>query len=214
LKQWIGLVLQPALMIAVLIAAGLGLRALGLEHAIQHAGEQGPWAFVGLGALACAAGLPRQVVAYAGGLAFGFWPGMLMAMVAEAIGCAVDFWWARIIARRWAARFLERSAARGGRVARMERFLTANAFNATLTIRLLPVGNNVAFNVLAGVSGVAAAPFLLASVIGYVPQTVVFTLLGEGVRVSQGLQMGLAAALMALSLGLGVVLMRRRPMEA
>jgi uncharacterized membrane protein YdjX (TVP38/TMEM64 family) len=207
-----GLVLQPALMIAVLVAAGLGLRALGLEHAIEHSGEQGPWAFVGLGALACAAGLPRQVVAYAGGLAFGFWPGMLMAMAAEAIGCAIDFWWARVIARRWAARFLERSAARGGRVARMERFLAANAFSATLTVRLLPVGSNIAFNLLAGVSGVAAVPFLLASVIGFVPQTIVFTLLGEGVRVSQGLQMGLAAALLVVSVGLGIVLMRRRPM--
>ncbi len=169
---------------------------------------------MGIGALACAAGLPRQVVAYAGGLAFGFWPGLLLAMVAEIIGCAIDFWWARVLARRWVARFLERSAARGGRVARVERFLAANAFSATLTMRLLPFGSNVAFNLLAGVSSVAALPFLLASVLGYVPQTVVFTLLGGGVRVSQGQQIGLAAVLMAASIGLGVVLMRRKPLSA
>lgn len=214
MKVWIGLILQPALMVVGLVAIGLGLRALGLEHAIDHARERGPWAFLGIGALACAAGLPRQIVAYAGGLAFGFWPGLLLAMVAEIIGCAADFWWARVVARRWAARFIERSAARGGRAARIERFLVSNAFSATLTIRLLPIGSNVAFNLLAGVSSVAAVPFLLASLIGYVPQTVVFTLLGGGVRVSQGLQMGLAAALMAVSVGLGIVLMRRRPMPA
>jgi uncharacterized membrane protein YdjX (TVP38/TMEM64 family) len=124
----------------------------------------------------------------------------------------VDFWWARLLARRWAARLIARSAARGGRVARVERFLVANAFSATLTVRLLPFGSNMLFNLVAGVSSVAAVPFLLASVIGYLPQTVVFTLLGGGVRVSQGFQMGLAAALMALSIGLGIVLMRRRPL--
>jgi uncharacterized membrane protein YdjX (TVP38/TMEM64 family) len=213
-KAWIGLVLQPVLMVVVLVALGLGLRALGLEHAIAHAGELGPWAFLGLGGLGCAAGVPRQVVAYAGGLAFGFWPGLLLAMVAEIVGCAADFWWARIVARRWASRFIARSAARGGRVARVERFLVANAFSATLTMRLLPFGSNLAFNLVAGVSRVAALPFLFASLLGYLPQTVVFTLLGDGVRVSQGLQMGLAAALMAASIGLGIVLMRRRPIPA
>jgi hypothetical protein len=42
----------------------------------------------------------------------------------------------------------------------------------------------------------------------------VFTLLGGGVRVSHGLQVALAAALMAVSIGLGIVLMRRRPIPA
>jgi uncharacterized membrane protein YdjX (TVP38/TMEM64 family) len=211
-KLWLGILLQPALMIAVLVGVGLALRSLGLESVIAHAGERGPWAFAAIGTLACAVGVPRQVVAWAGGLAFGFWPGMMLAMAAESLGCAVDFWWARLLARRWAARLIARSAARGGRVARVERFLVANAFSATLTVRLLPFGSNMLFNLVAGVSSVAAVPFLLASVIGYLPQTVVFTLLGGGVRVSQGFQMGLAAALMALSIGLGIVLMRRRPL--
>lgn len=202
---------RPALLLVGLVAAGVLLRALGLEGAIAHAGERGPWVFAGLGAVACAVGVPRQVVAYAGGLAFGFWPGVALAMVAELVGCAVDFWWARFAARHWAARFLARSAARGGRLARLERFLVANAFSATLTLRLLPVGSNIVLNLLAGVSSVAAVPFLAASAVGYVPQTVVFALLGGGVRVSQGLQMGLAVALLAASVGLGIVLMRRRP---
>ena len=86
----------------------------------------------------------------------------------------------------------------------------ANAFSATLTLRLLPVGSNIALNLLAGVSGVAAAPFLAASVLGYVPQTVVFALLGGGVRVSEGAQVALAAGLMVFSVAFGVMLLRRR----
>ena len=123
-------------------------------------------------------------------------------------GAPVDFWWARLVARDWAKRRL----AGNGRVARLDRFLMANAFRATLTIRLLPVGSNIAMNLLAGVSGVAAAPFLLASVLGYVPQTVVFALLGGGVRVSEGLQIGVGRrGCWRLSVALGVALLRRRP---
>ena len=209
--SWVRAAVRPTLLLLGLLAAGVLLRGMGLDSAIEHAGERGPFVFMGLAAVACAVGVPRQVVAYAGGLAFGFWPGALLALAAEAIGCTVDFYWARIVARRWAAGFLERSMARGGRLARLEQFLVANAFSATLTLRLLPVGSNIALNLLAGVSGVAAGPFLVASILGYVPQTVVFSLLGGGVRVSQGTQMALAVGLFAASIGLGVGLLRRRP---
>lgn len=205
MRRWAALLWRPAVMLLGLAAAGGVARWLGLDEAVRHAGERGPLAFVALGGVACAAGVPRQVVAYAGGLAYGFWPGAALALMAEVLGCAADFWWARLVARRWAVRFLER----GGRVARLERYLAAHTFRATLTIRLLPVGNNIATNLLAGVSGAAAGPFVLASMIGYVPQTVVFSLLGGGVRVSEGAQMVLAAALLAASVGVGVLLLRR-----
>ena len=197
-------------MLLTLLAAGLVLRWLGLGQAIDHAGEQGPLVFVVLASVACAVGLPRQLTAYAGGFAFGFWPGCVLALVAEGVGCAANFGWARLLGRSWAQRYLAGNA----RFARMERFMTANAFRATLTIRLLPVGSNMVTNLLAGVSGVPAWPFLAASVLGFIPQTVVFALLGGGVRVSEGLQMGLAAGLLVLSVVLGMVLLRRRPVPA
>lgn len=214
---------RPALLMLGLVAAGVALRDLGLDARIAAAGENGPLAYLAAGALACAFGVPRQVVAYAGGLAFGFWPGAALALLAEALGCAANFFTARRLARRWAERWLRRSGNNGsangdpgigglgGRLDRLDRFLSARTFTATLTLRLLPLGSNIALNLLAGVSGVAAGPFLLASVLGYIPQTAVFALLGGGVRVSQGVQVALAAALFAISIGLGVLLLRRRP---
>ncbi len=229
---------RPALLMLGLVAAGVALRNLGLDARIAATGENGPLAYLAAGTLACAFGVPRQVVAYAGGLAFGFWPGAALALLAEALGCAANFFTARRLARRWAERWLRRSVDNrsgdnrsgdngsgdggsadggpgigglGGRLDRLDRFLSARTFTATLTIRLLPLGSNIALNLLAGVSGVAAGPFLLASVLGYIPQTAVFALLGGGVRVSQGVQVALAAALFAISIGLGVLLLRRRP---
>lgn len=201
---------RPVLLLAGLVLAGLALRGLGLDSTVASAGEHGPALFVALAAGACALGVPRQVAAYAGGLAFGFWAGTALALLAVVLGCVLDFAWARIVARDWAARRLRA----GGRLARLDAFLVANPFTATLTLRLLPVGNNLALNLLAGVSGVAAAPFVLASALGFIPQTVVFALLGGGVRVEHGAQVAVAAGLFAASAGLGVVLMRRSTLQA
>ena len=209
MKPGVQAVAKAALLLAGLVAAWFILRHLGLEEGIAAARQHGPAAFVAVTAAACAVGVPRQVVAYAGGLAFGFWPGALLALVAEVIACATNFFWARLLARGWAKRWLARRG--GGRVERLDRFLRANTFTATLTLRLLPVGNNMALNFLAGVSGVAATPFVAASALGYVPQTAVFALLGGGLRVSQGAQIALGVALFAVSAGLGLLLMRRRP---
>ena len=206
--RWLRAAASPALLFTGLIAAGIALRELGLDDGIAAMGQSGPAAFLVGSAIACAVGIPRQMVAYSGGLAFGFWLGSALALVAEGIGCAATLFWARMVARKWAAHWLSRSG--NGRVDRLHRFLVANAFTATLTLRLLPVGNNLLLNLLAGVSGVAAGPFIVASMLGYVPQTAVFALLGGGVRVSEGAQVGLAVALFAGSVLLGLLLLRRR----
>lgn len=205
---------RPVLLLAGLAGAGLLLRGVGFDvrAAVAESGRHGPAAFVAIGALACAAAIPRQAVALVAGYAFGFWPGMLLALIAEIGGCAVDFAWARLLGRSATRRLLERRA--GGRLDRLDRFLTAHAFTATLTLRLLPVGSNIVLNLVAGVSGVAVLPFLAASLIGYVPQTVVFALAGAGASLSNGVQLALAGVLLLLSVGLGMALLKRRPLPA
>ena len=205
---------RPALLLGGLVAAGLAFRGMGLDPraAVAAAGQQGPLGFIALATLACAVGVPRQLVALAGGYAFGFWPGAALALAAEVLACAVDFWWARLLGRKWAGRYLARRE--GGRLHRLDRFLAERAFTATLTLRLLPLGSNIVLNLVAGVTGVAAAPFLAASALGYIPQTAVFALAGAGASLSDGWQIGLSAALLAASVALGVLLLRRRPSVA
>ena len=195
------------LLLAGLLAAGLALRSGLGQGALEAPAELGLGGFALAAAVACALGVPRQVVAYAAGLGFGLWTGCALALIAQVIGCAVDFVWARVIAREWAARRIS------GRLARMDAALSRHPFTATLTLRLLPVGNNLALNLLAGVSGVAAAPFIAASAIGFVPQTVVFVLLGSGVRVGRGAQLALAVALFAVASLVGFWLLRRARAE-
>ena len=194
---------KPALLLAGLLAAGLVLRGGWGRDALDAPAQAGPLVFVLVGSAACAVGVPRQVVAYAGGLGFGAWGGCALALFAEVIGCAADFLWVRMVARNWAARHIK------GRLSKLDRQLSRHPFGATLTLRLLPVGSNLLLNFVAGVSAVALGPFLLASAIGYVPQTLVFALLGGGVRVDRNEQLALAAGLFVLASLLGLWLMRR-----
>jgi len=209
--------LRPALLLCGLVAAGLALRSLpedgvaGLLRAMVDPAAHG-WAgsaalFVGAGAAFCAIGVPRQVTAYAAGFAFGTIWGTCLAVVATIIGCAADFWWARLAAGDWARQVAAKRL--GGRLARLDRFVASNPFVSTLMLRLFPVGNNLALNLLAGVSAIPAMPFIAASAIGYVPQTIVFALVGSGVRVERPTQIGVGVALFLVSGTAGLVLMRR-----
>lgn len=211
------LLLRPLLLLCGLLAAGLALRLLptdgaaGLLRAIVDPATHG-WGgsaglFVGAGAVFCAIGVPRQVIAYVGGFAFGTTAGMILALTATVIACSVDFWWARLAGRSWAQRILAKRF--GGRLARWDRFIAANPFLSTLMLRLLPVGNNLALNLMAGVSTIAAAPFVAASAIGFLPQTIIFALVGAGARVERPTQIGIGIVLLLVSGLAGLILMRR-----
>ena len=202
------------LLAAGLVVAGLLLRwagaVLGTEWVDRNIRGQGLWGeaiFLLVGTVATAVGAPRQGVAFLGGYAFGAVAGSGLALAGQLLGCALSFGWARLVGRGWAER---RLAGRFGRRLRPLRdALAASPFEATLALRLLPVGNNLALNLLAGMASIPLLPFLAASAFGYLPQTLVFALLGKGVRVDGAWQLGLSAVLLLGSVGIGFWLLRR-----
>ncbi|MGX9962203.1 TVP38/TMEM64 family protein [Roseomonas sp. F4] len=202
------------LLAAGLLAAGALLRQMGgvpgtgwIDREIRGEGLWGELIFVLAGAALTAAGVPRQSIAFLGGYGFGALLGTALGLLAQLLGCAATYYWARLLGRGWAER---RMAGRfGHRLRPLRDTLRAQPFAATLALRLLPVGNNLALNLLGGMAGLAAGPFLAGSALGYLPQTVVFALLGKGIRVEGAWQLGLAAALLAVSFGLGLWLLRR-----
>jgi uncharacterized membrane protein YdjX (TVP38/TMEM64 family) len=205
---------KPLLLAAGLLAAGAVLRELGgvpgtawVDASIRDEGLWGEIVFVAVGTAVIAIGLPRQSIAFLGGYAFGAALGIALSLAAQVIGCAASYAWARLVGRGWAER---RMAGRfGHRLRPLRDALVENPFGATLAIRLLPFGNNLALNLLAGMAGLRVLPFLAASAVGYLPQTVVFALLGKGIRVEGAWQLGLAAVLFAASVAIGWWLLRR-----
>jgi len=192
-------------LVAVLVGAGLVLRSAGpgLLHGV-HPGVAGAALLVVAGGAMTASGLPRQMLAFAGGYAFGAPAGAGLSLAGQLLGCVLDYAAARGLAAGLARRVLARPAGQ-----RVHRLLCAHPFTATLTMRLLPVSSNVMLNVLAGAARLKLSAFLGATLLGYLPQTIVFALLGSGTQVGRGAQLEIGAALFGVACVLGVVLYRR-----
>ena len=173
-----------------------------IDEQVRGKGASGELLFVAVGGVATALAVPRHIVSFLGGYAFGLGFGTALALAATELGCVLAFYYARVIGRPLLAKRL------GARVQRIEDFLAANPFSMTLLIRLLPVGNNLATSLAAGVSRVPAGPFLLGSLVGYLPQTLVFTLAGSGIEVGGGLRLAFAVVFFVVSGAIGIWLYR------
>lgn len=208
----IKLILRGLAVLLSLAAIGFLVRWSGLgdlldqgwiDREVRGKGLDGELLFIAIGTLATAVGFPRQVISFMGGYAFGFAWGTVLGVLATVLGCIATFVYARLFGRALLANRL------GGRIARVDAFVRDNPFTMTLLIRLLPVGSNVATSLAAGLSSVAALPFLLGSAVGFVPQTLVFALVGSGVSVDPFWRIGLGTVLFVVSGVLGVYLYRR-----
>lgn len=197
-----------AVLVAIAVAIGQGytsglLSADWIDREVRGKGISGELLFVAVGGIATALPIPRSVVGFLGGYAFGLVQGAALALIAEGFGCALTFFCARTFARRLVRERM------GARVRRLDAFLAANPFSMTLLVRLLPVGNNFVTNLTAGVSRVHALPFLLGTLVGYVPKTIVWALAGSGIETGAYLRVALAVVVFMISGAVGIWLYRR-----
>ncbi len=190
----------------ILLADALDLPhmdARWVDAHIRQQGIAGIIVYIGAGALASAAGVPRQAVSFLGGYAFGAVMGTFLATLSTTLGCAGGFFYARLLGRSSITRLF------GRRMEKLNAFLSRAPFTMTLIVRCLPVGNNAVTTALAGVSSIPAAAFIAGSCVGYIPQNLIFAVLGSGMRVDPFWRVALSAVLFALSTALGYSLYRR-----
>ncbi|NQV84979.1 MAG: TVP38/TMEM64 family protein [Rhodospirillales bacterium] len=207
-----GVLLRGLALFASLVLVGFVLKSTGLGAIFDEAwidayvrgqGPSGMAVFLSLGLVFTALGLPRQIIGFLAGYAFGFVEGAGLALVATTLGCVAAFYYARFLGRDFVAHKFP------AKVRRIDVFLHQSPLVMTLLIRFLPLGSNLATNLAAGVSGVRAIPFFTGSLIGYLPQTIVFALVGSGISFDPAFRISLSAVLFALSGVLGVYLYRR-----
>lgn len=175
-----------------------------IDARVRGHGINGALLFLLMGGIFTAIGLPRQVVAFLGGYAFNVGLGTLLGALAALLGCMLGFTYARFFGKGLLRARL------GARAGRFDRFIHDNPFSMTMLIRLLPVGSNLLTNLAAGMSSIRPVPFFSGTLLGYLPQTLVFALVGSGVHIAPVLKIGLAVALFLISMALGVYLYRNR----
>lgn len=175
-----------------------------IDARVRGHGINGALLFLLMGGIFTAIGLPRQVVAFLGGYAFNVGLGTLLGALAALLGCMLGFTYARFFGKGLLRARL------GARAGRFDRFIHDNPFSMTMLIRLLPVGSNLLTNLAAGMSSIRPVPFFSGTLLGYLPQTLVFALVGSGVHIAPVLKIGLAVTLFLVSMALGVYLYRNR----
>lgn len=202
-----GGVLLASLVLIVVLIRTLGLDEVldetWIDHYVRGQGASGMMIFIAAGGFFTAIGLPRQLIGFLGGYAFDVSTGTGVAVAAAVVGCAVTFYYARFLGRDIvASRF-------PGKVKRVDDFLSENPFSMTLLIRFLPIGSNLITNLAAGVSRVSGPAFIAGSAVGYIPQTLIFALIGAGIKVDPATNIAVAVCLFIFSGILGVYLYRR-----
>jgi uncharacterized membrane protein YdjX (TVP38/TMEM64 family) len=132
-------------------------------------------AFMVVYAAAVAVSLPGAVVlTLAGGFLFGAVLGTALSVVAATIGAAAVF----LIARSAFGDVLRLKA--GAFVARMADGFQKNAFSYLLFLRLVPVFPFWAVNLVPAFLGMKLVPFVVATGIGIIPGTAVYSAFGAG----------------------------------
>jgi len=144
-----------------------------LKGEVVSWGVWGPMIYMLLYAVGPSFLVPGAVMTVAAGLAFGVWWGSIWSLIGADTGAMVAFGAGRFLGRS----FVERTM--GVRLQRILNRLECNGFYVTLYLRLVPVIPYNAFNLLAGASPIRFRDYFWASVIGMIPGTVLFALLGD-----------------------------------
>jgi uncharacterized membrane protein YdjX (TVP38/TMEM64 family) len=181
-----------------------------LRHRIEDLGPWAPPAFVLLAAVGVAIGIPRLALAALAGVLFDWLLGSALAQVGTFIGCWATFAVGRALGRDYLDAAVRR---RLPRAAALLDFIGRHGFAANVMLRLSPVGNAFATNLLMAMSSVGTGVFLVGTFVGTLPETVIMALGGSaaGAAHPEGAasRLILAAAAMAVLVA-GVALWTRR----
>jgi len=119
-------------------------------------------------------GLPfATVLTLAGGVIFGSYLGTLITIIAATLGASVAFLFSRYMFRE----SLESKYAK--QLEKLNKGVNENALNYVLSLRLLPLFPFFIVNTLLGLTRVNIKTFMLASFIGMLPGTFIYTNAGS-----------------------------------
>lgn len=182
------------------------LLASGDVNAVAaHIRSYGPWAAAVSACLmvlqSMAAPIPAFLITLANATVFGWWQGAILSWSSAMIGAAVCFYIARLLGRDAVAHFVSGTA-----LATVDKFFERYGKNAILICRLLPFMSFDYVSYAAGLTGMGFWGFFVATGIGQLPATIVYSYVGG--MLTGGAQMLMLALLMLFALFALIYLIR------
>ncbi len=172
-------VLRFLLLLALLVAGALAVRFTPLRQylareALVQALDQlstawwAPWLLVLLHGVVALVGIPTSPVLLAGGVVFDAFYGTVLNLLGLFLGAALSYWVAGLLGRDFVAHLL------GPSLRRIERAFEQRGFWPLVQVRFLPIPFAL-INYGAALTGVRPAKFLVTSVVGLTPATLMHT---------------------------------------
>lgn len=178
-----------------------------LRARADEAGFLGQIAFVAGCGLGVSVGVPRLALAFVGGAIFGWIEGTILAHIGTFFGCWATFVVGRHLGHAWVQGLVTR---RFPRAKALLDFISRHGFEANVILRLTPVGNAFATNLLFAVSRVSLGTFLGATFVGTFPETAVMALLGSAAKGTEMAPRLLGGAVALVVIGVGAAWWTKR----
>ncbi len=174
--SWLGFRLLGVALFVGAVALIWVERAWFDPYAIQALLADNPWAPLAFVAAHVIVSLtfviPRTILSFVAGLVFGLWWGIVLSSIGGVLGATAGFLIARHLHDRFP--FIDRLPRLGAVVDRIER----GGWRAVALIRLLPVMPHSPVNYAFGLTKVPLGAYALGSLVGLLPQTILFVDLG------------------------------------
>ncbi|HJH50042.1 TVP38/TMEM64 family protein [Merdimonas faecis] len=153
-----------------------------------------------------AAPLPAFLLTLANANLFGWWQGAILSWSSAMAGAAVCFFIARILGRDAAERLTSKAG-----IAQIDTFFEKYGRNTILICRLLPFISFDIVSYAAGLTSMSFGSFFLATGIGQLPATIVYSYVGG--MLTGGAQLLMTGLLTLFALSALVVMLRKIYMD-
>lgn len=146
--------------------------------------------------------LPAFLLTFANASLFGWWKGAILSWSSAMAGAAACFWIARILGRDAVEKLTSRSGLK-----QIDEFFDRYGRQSVLIMRLLPFISFDIVSYAAGLTAMSFGSFLIATGIGQLPATIVYSYVGG--MLTGGARLFIAALLVLFAISVLAVLLRQ-----
>ncbi|MGF1513947.1 MAG: TVP38/TMEM64 family protein [Elainellaceae cyanobacterium] len=168
--------------LTVLVSLAIAICCSPLAQTFEHAvlvdyfrhTHWGAALFIAAHVVSTMLGLPGTLLVVIGGSVFGLLWGTVWSVVGATLGAVAAFYVARYLLRDW----IEARFAKSPLLQRLNCTLHHSSMTCVLAARLAPISPFSVVNFLFGLTQISLRPYVLGTLIGIVPGTLLYTWLG------------------------------------
>lgn len=146
--------------------------------------------------------IPAFLITFANAMIFGWWKGAILSFTSSMVGALLCFYIARVFGRDVVVKFTSNSALK-----EIEKYFDKYGSKTILICRLLPFISFDLVSYFAGLTSMSLLSFLIATGIGQLPATIIYSYVGG--MLTGGVKLFVTALLLIFALSILIVIIRQ-----